>query len=70
MAPTNPAITEAEDAREYLADYPDITALRSVIRDRKVYRDAMSEGLGVVEMDNPKARAEVQLLVQEIMTHG
>jgi len=70
MAPTNPAISEAEEAREYLADYPDITALRSVIRDRKVYRDAMSEGLGVVEMENPKARAEVQLLVQEIITHG
>ncbi len=70
MAPTNPAVNEADEARAYLADFPDIRALRSVIRDRKVYRDAMSEGLGVVEMDNGKARAEVQLLTQEIMGNG
>ncbi|WP_404369623.1 division plane positioning ATPase MipZ [Marinobacter sp.] len=70
MAPTNPNVNEASEARDCLAEFPDIHALRSVIRDRKVYRDAMSEGLGVVEMDNGKARAEIQLLVEEILTHG
>jgi chromosome partitioning protein len=50
-----------------LAEFPEIRVLRSIIRDRKVYRDAMSEGLGVVEMDNGKAKAEIQLLVSEIM---
>lgn len=70
MAPTNPAVNEADEARAYLSDFPEISALRSVIRDRKVYRDAMSEGLGVVEMDNGKARAEIQLLTQEIMSNG
>lgn len=70
MAPTNPAVNEADEARAYLADFPEIRALRSVIRDRKVYRDAMSEGLGVVEMDNGKAKAEIQLLTQEIMGNG
>lgn len=66
MAPTNPVIHEAEEAREYLQDYPEINLMETVIRDRKVYRDAMSEGLGVVEMDNPKATEEIRSLVREI----
>lgn len=70
MTPTNPSVNEADEARAYLSDFPEIRALRSVIRDRKVYRDAMSEGLGVVEMDNGKAKAEIQLLTQEIMGNG
>jgi len=37
------------------------------VRDRKVYRDAMSEGMGVVEMDNPKATKEMQDLKEEVM---
>jgi chromosome partitioning protein len=67
MAPTNPAVNETEEARAYLSEFPEIRVLRSIIRDRKVYRDAMSERLGVVEMDNGKARAEIQLLAQEVM---
>lgn len=66
MAPTNPVIHEAEEAREYLMDYPEILLMETVIRDRKVYRDAMSEGQGVVEMDNPKATDEIQALLREI----
>lgn len=38
-----------------------------MIRDRKVYRDAMSDGLGVVEMDNPKAKIEIKKLVEEVL---
>lgn len=66
MAPTNPVINEAAQAREYLADYPEINLLQTVVRDRKVYRDAMSDGFGVVEMDNEKATAEIIDLVEEI----
>lgn len=66
MAPTNPVIHETEEAREYLADYPEIKPLLTIIRDRKVYRDAMSDGLGVVEMDNPKARDELTRLMTEV----
>lgn len=65
-APTNPSITEVAEARELLADYPEIELAKSIIRDRKVYRDALLEGCGVVEMNNSKARAEVQLLSYEI----
>jgi len=67
MAPSNPMVNEAKEAKAYLSDYPDIKLLKTIIRDRKVYRDAMSEGLGVVEMKNPKAKEEVQLLVSEVL---
>ncbi len=68
MAPTNPVVNETAEAREYLRDYPEIYLLNSVIRDRKVYRDAMSEGMGVIEMDNDKASEEVRLLMKEIFS--
>ena len=67
MAPTNPIIHEEADARECLMDYPEIKLLSTMIRDRKVYRDAMSDGLSVVEMDNPKAKAEIKKLIEEIL---
>jgi chromosome partitioning protein len=66
MAPTNPIIREERDAREYLTDYPEIKLLNARIQDRKVYRDAMSEGKGIIEMDNPKAKLELKKLMQEI----
>jgi chromosome partitioning protein len=66
MAPTNPVINETEEAREYLSDYPEINLLNTILRDRKVYRDAMSEGMGVTELGNPKAVDEVESLMQEI----
>lgn len=67
MSPSNPVIHETRQAKEYLANYPEISLLRTIICDRKVYRDAMSEGLGVTEMSNPKAKAEIQLLVDEVL---
>ena len=67
MAPTNPVINEEAEAREYLQDYPEIHLLNTFVRDRKIYRDAMSEGLGVIEMSNPKAKTEIQDLVREII---
>ena len=66
MTSTNPRVREIEEAQDYLKDYPDIQALRSTIKDRKVYRDAMGEGLGVVEMNNPKAKAEIEHLMEEL----
>ena len=68
MAPTNPSIHESDEARDYLLDYPEIMLLKTTIRDRKIYRDAMSEGLGVVEMDNKKATDEITSLMQEIIS--
>ncbi|MDP3637631.1 MAG: hypothetical protein U0989_20470 [Azonexus sp.] len=39
---------------------------RVMIRERKIYRDALLEGKGVVECDNTAAKAETQLLGQAI----
>ncbi len=67
MTPTNPAIREEAEARICLEDYPVIELLTTIIHDRKCYRDAMSDGLGVVEMDNPKAKDEIKKLIAEII---
>jgi chromosome partitioning protein len=66
MAPTNPVINEAEQARELLQELPAFKMSDVIIRDRKVYRDAMSDGRGVIEMDNPKASFEIEALAREI----
>ena len=68
MAPTNPVVREVDEARAYLEDYPDIRLLATVVCDRKVYRDAISDGHGVVELDNSKAGAEVRSLIKEVFT--
>lgn len=67
MAPTNPVVHETDEAREYLQDYPEIQLLSTIVRDRKVFRDAMSEGMGVVEMSNEKAAQEIISLLQEVL---
>lgn len=65
MAPTNPLIREVEQARELIAEFDQLQLANSIIRDRKVFRDALADGLGVVEMNNSQAKAEIQLLGQE-----
>ncbi|PQJ95695.1 division plane positioning ATPase MipZ [Chromatium okenii] len=66
MAPTNPVIHEAEQAQSVLTELPQFTLSNTIIRERKVYRDAMSDGRGVVEMNNDKATAEITALALEI----
>lgn len=68
MAPTNPVVREVKEARAYLQDYPEIRLLTTIVRDRKVYRDAISNGRGVVDTDNRKAAAEVRSLFKELFT--
>lgn len=70
MAPSNPHVNETAEARECFAEYPEFTLCRTVIRDRKAYRDSISDGASVIEWNNNKAKAEVQLLAQEILTHA
>lgn len=68
MGPTNPVINEARDAQDFFKNYPEITLLKTIIRERKIYRDAISGvGMGVVEMGNAKAKKEITDLIQEIM---
>ena len=66
MAPTNPVINEATQARELLRELPVFKLSDAIIWERKVYRDAISDGLGVIEMDNLKAIAEIDSLAKEI----
>ncbi len=70
MAPTNPVVNEIEQTNEVFEDYQEITPLENIIYDRKVYRDAMSEGRGVVEMNNKKASAEFSLFAEELLSYG
>jgi len=65
LCPTNPRIKEIRDARSYLKDFS-IPVVKPVVYDRKVYRDALSEGLGVIESKNPKAKQEILDLVKVI----
>lgn len=67
MAPTNPVINEAREAAEFLKDYPELKTLNTIIRDRKAYRDALSEGKGVCEMKNDKALSEIDDLMNEVL---
>ena len=66
MAPTNPVINETAEAQKILLELSEFTPSQALICDRKAYRDAMVEGLGVVEMGNEKAAAEVDRLANEI----
>lgn len=67
MAPSNPLINEVAEAKEFLADFSELELLPTVVRDRKAYRDAILQGLGVVELANAQARAEIQLLGQALL---
>jgi len=74
MGPTNPIIQETDEAKEFLSEFPEIKLLTTIIRDRKIYRDSIPEGLGVVEIDNAsesarKAKREIADLIQEIYGH-
>lgn len=69
-APTNPSIHEHEEAKELLSEYITLNPLNSVLRDRKVYRDAMKSGKGISEMTNSKAIEEVQSLYKEVFENG
>jgi chromosome partitioning protein len=68
MAPSNPFMkSEIAMAQEFLGEYAELMPVsKAVVRDRKVYRDASIDGLGVVEMDNAQAKLEIEELGQEI----
>ena len=68
-APTYWHSNHVETATAALAEIPkeiEFDLADTEIHHRNVYAQALSEGLSVVESDNPKAKAEIQLLTQEI----
>ena len=67
-APTNTLINEVEEAKNLLSDFTEYLSLsKTFIRDRKIYRDALLQGKGVVELSNIKATLEIKNLVNEIL---
>jgi chromosome partitioning protein len=68
--PTNPSVTDTRDALELLSTYPIFDICSTVIRDRKIFRDAMFFGKAVIEMGDPKATAEVDSFAREVMAHA
>lgn len=68
MATTNPVLrgNERKEFLEYLEEFPTIETLQTVICFRKVYRDCMSNGTGVVETNNEAAKAEIMQLMKEV----
>lgn len=67
MVSTNPTVTEKEESKTYLKNYPEFPLLATLIHERKVYRDCMSQGKGVHELTNEKATQEIQQLTEEIL---
>jgi chromosome partitioning protein len=66
LASTNPSVLEPLEAREALQDLPELRVSECLIYDRKVYRDAFFEGVGVMEMSSNKGTPEIQRLAQEV----
>lgn len=64
---TNPVIKEEDEARSVVvAQYRELILLKTRICDRKVYRDAISSGKGVVELHNDKGKDEITDLLAEV----
>lgn len=68
LAPTNPANQEIKQALDYLKDFPILKPLNATIHERKIYRDVISQGKGVIESNNAKAVEEFTQLMLEILT--
>jgi chromosome partitioning protein len=70
QVPTQSLSKRLDGARAILADYPELPLIDTVMHRRNAYVDVMPVGRGVVEWTDYKARAEMQLIVQEMMTYG
>ena len=64
--PTNFS-NEDKESEDFLSEYPEFRMLKHRFCERKIYRDALSEGLGVVETGNNKARDEVKKVLDELL---
>lgn len=66
-ASSNYRNTEIGQARAYIAQFPILQLLNTVIHDRKVFRDGFVESLSVSEMNDIKARDELANFLQEVL---
>jgi chromosome partitioning protein len=72
MASTNASVKDKEraDFVAYLSEFPEFEVLESIGFSRKVYKDASSEGLSVLETNNAHAQNEIEALVKEVYGHA
>ncbi|MEX3960144.1 AAA family ATPase [Trinickia sp. EG282A] len=67
MTPHDPSPREVLDAKQFLKEFDQIGLADTTIGYRKIYKQALLEGFGVVEMNNSKAKAEIQLFAYEVL---
>ena len=60
------AQVEVQAAIDFATGETVLPLLKTILYDRKAYRDAISLGLGVIELPNTKAKGEIQSLLTEI----
>lgn len=67
-ASPNPGVSEANEAKELLADFPNLIFSGVIVRDRIAFRKASSAGQGVNELSPPdnKAIAEINQLYEVV----
>lgn len=72
MASTNPTVrvTERQEFRNYLQDFPSLILLDSCVYYRKIYRDVMPLGQSVIESNNSLAKNEILALIDEVIKNG
>ena len=58
---TNPSVKEIPEAVEIMGDFEHLGLATSVVRDRIAYRKAVRDGLSVVEMKPPDAKASREI---------
>lgn len=67
QASTHAMDKRLDESRDILSDYPEIPLFKTTIYQRSSYMDVMPVGRGVVEWTDSKAKAEVQVLAQELI---
>lgn len=65
---TNPSVKEAEEAKTFITEFPNLKLLNMIISERIVFRRAAIAGMGVTEYkpEDSKAIEEVSKLYKEV----
>ncbi len=69
QASTHAMDRRLDESKAMLTDYPEIPLFGTTMYQRSSYMDVMPGGRGVVEWSDGKAKAEIQLLVQEMINN-
>lgn len=56
----------SKDILEVLAEFPEIGKLETTIGDRVAFNETITQGMGVVEYRDPKAKKEIEALASEL----